>query len=155
MIPRALRTVLGCQPQESIVILSRTVLLTLCGLGVGTGMSTAQSGTIGGDYQRASGTYLARAGWQGTLDVYYRADVPKALPTVINFHGGPSTMSGKTDVTLELQRYLSWGVNVVNVEWVVPGGTLFPVAIPTPATPKPTTSTCAAGRHSSTTPKPR
>ena len=48
---------------------------------------------------------------------YYRTDVSRPHPTVIYFHGGPSTVSGKTDVTLELMRYLSWGVNVVNVEW--------------------------------------
>jgi acetyl esterase/lipase len=119
----------GIQAKKSMRILTRTLLLAVCGLGVGTGMSTGQS-RIGGAYERASNVpYLARAGWEGVLDVYYRPDVSKPHPTVIYFHGGSSTLRGKTDVTLELQRYLSWGVNVVNVEWAVPGGTLLPVAI--------------------------
>jgi acetyl esterase/lipase len=119
----------GIQAKKSMRILTRTLLLAVCGLGVGTGMSTGQS-RIGGAYERASNVpYLVRAGWEGVLDVYYRPDVSKPHPTVIYFHGGSSTLRGKTDVTLELQRYLSWGVNVVNVEWAVPGGTLLPVAI--------------------------
>jgi acetyl esterase/lipase len=112
-----------------VVMIVRTLLSGLFCLVVGIGPSWGQN-RIGGAYERASNvTYLARGGWEAKLDVYYRADVAKPHPTVIYFHGGPSTVSGKTDVTLELQRYLAWGVNVVNVEWAVPGGTLFPVAI--------------------------
>jgi acetyl esterase/lipase len=112
------------------IFASRGLLLAICLACFGAQAATAQSVGITGSYARALDvTYLRQTGWEGKLDVYYRTDVSKPNATIIFFHGGSAAVEGgKTYATLDLLRYFAWGVNVVNVEWAVPGGTLWPIA---------------------------
>lgn len=73
-------------------------------------------------------TYLKMGPWEGKLDVFHRRD-PGPHPTLIWFHGGPSSGGFKEVQTLFLLPYLEWGWNVVNVEHRLPGPTLAPTAI--------------------------
>jgi acetyl esterase/lipase len=73
-------------------------------------------------------TYVKMGAWEGKLDVFHRRD-QGPHPTLIWFHGGPSTGGFKEVQTLFLLPYLEWGWNVVNVEHRLPGPTLAPTAI--------------------------
>jgi len=88
------------------------------------------SSSITADYRITRDvTYLTRDGWEGKLDIYQRADVEDAQPTLIFFHGGSPDTGGRETTILNLLAYLEWGWTVVNVEHRQRGITLAPAAV--------------------------